>query len=468
MEIRGCFGCHAVGPIEEKPNRTQIRRRHGYNLASQGSKVSANWIANWIQDPRQVWAESKMPSLRLPDSEVADITAYLSTLKNADWESKAAPQTDSKALDDVVYEFLRASSTEVKAKADLAAMNADQKNLFAGEKLIGRYGCYACHNVPGFENAQPIGTELTEAGSKLISQLDFGFLEIEHSRADWYAAKLKNPRVFDEGRVKRPEEMLKMPNFGLSDKDVQSIVMVLTSMVKDPVPLEMKDRTSTAVIEGRQLVAEKNCKGCHIIENLGGDIRAYLGTDTEKQINWPPSLNTQGLKTQPDWLRTFLKDPGVPNRPRPWMDTRMPTFHFTEHEISVIGAYFASLDKVDWGWIDPGVQSTPELLRAGEELFKKMECMKCHPTSATTGSAGVAPNLELVHSRLRPEWIRPWLLDPGKIAPDTRMPTFYAIDGKTGKRKAQYPEILGGDVDKQILALRDYLFTLGNGNVAVK
>ena len=213
--MRGCFGCHAVGPIEEKPNRTQIRRRHGYNLASQGSKVSANWIANWVQEPRQVWAESKMPSLRLPDSEVADITAYLSSLKNAEWESKAAPQTDSEALDDVVYEFLRASSTEVKAKADLAAMNADQKNLYAGEKLIGRYGCYACHNIPGFENAQPIGTELTEAGSKLISQLDFGFLEIEHARAEWYAAKLQNPRVFDEGRVKRPEELLKMPNFGL-------------------------------------------------------------------------------------------------------------------------------------------------------------------------------------------------------------------------------------------------------------
>src|SRR4030095_4895356 len=71
VESRGCYGCHSVGPIEEKPNRTQIRRRHGYNLASQGSKVSANWIANWVQDPRQVWADSKMPSLRLPDSEVA-------------------------------------------------------------------------------------------------------------------------------------------------------------------------------------------------------------------------------------------------------------------------------------------------------------------------------------------------------------------------------------------------------------
>jgi cbb3-type cytochrome oxidase cytochrome c subunit len=467
VESRGCYGCHSVGPIEEKPNRTQIRRRHGYNLANQGSKVSANWIANWVQDPRQVWSDSKMPSLRLPDNEVADVTAYLVSLKNPDWEKKTPPETDSKALDDVVYEFLRASNTEVKAKADLAAMSPDQKQLFAGEKLIGRYGCYGCHNVPGFETAQPIGTELTEAGSKLVSQLDFGFVELPepHQRADWYQAKLKNPRVFDVGRVKRPEELLKMPNFGLSDKDVQSIVMVLTSMVKDPVPLEMKDRTNQAIVEGRALLAEKNCKGCHIVENLGGDIRAFLGND--RQINWPPSLNTQGMKTQPEWLRTFLKDPGN-NRPRPWLDTRMPTFHFTEHEITVIRDYFSALDKVDSAWIDPVVESTPERLKAGENLFNELQCMKCHPTGPTTGAdAGVAPNLQLAHTRLRPEWIRPWLLDPGKIAPDTRMPSFFAVDSATGKRKTQSKE-LGGDVEAQILALRDHLFTLGGGTLKVK
>jgi cytochrome c2 len=467
--MRGCFGCHAVGPIEEAPNRLQTRRRHGYNLANQGSKVSANWIANWVEDPRQVWPESKMPSLRLTDSEVADVASYLSSLKNPDWEKKAAPATDPKVLDDVVYEFLRSSSTESKAKADLAAMNADQKNLFAGEKLIGRYGCYGCHNVPGFETAQPIGTELTEAGSKLVSQLDFGFLPIEHDRASWYAAKLHNPRVFDEGRVKRPEEMLKMPNFGLSDKDVQSVVLVLTSMVKDPVPLEMRDRTPQAVVEGRQLVAEKNCKGCHIVENLGGDIRAYLGNSPEKMLNWPPSLNTQGMKTQPEWLRTFLKAPGD-NRPRPWMDTRMPTFHFTEHEISVIGAYFASLDKVDWGWIDPTVVTTAESLKAGGQLFEELKCISCHPTTTVTTvgpDAKVAPNLQLAHSRLRPEWIRPWLLGPGVIAPNTRMPDFFPVDERTGKRSTQ-SQVLGGDVEAQIRALRDHLFSLGGGKVVTR
>ena len=52
-------------------------------------------------------------------------------------------------------------------------MTAEQKNLFAGERLIGRYGCFGCHDIPGFENAQPIGTELTEAGSKLLVAVRF-------------------------------------------------------------------------------------------------------------------------------------------------------------------------------------------------------------------------------------------------------------------------------------------------------
>ena len=130
-------------------------------------------------------------------------------------------------------------------------MTADQKTLFAGERLISRYGCFGCHNIPGFENAQPIGTELTEAGSKLISQLDFGFLNIEHSRHAWYEQKLKDPRIFDVGRVKRPEELLKMPNFHFSDSEINSIAMVLVSMVKDKVPLEMQDRANDRLSAGR-------------------------------------------------------------------------------------------------------------------------------------------------------------------------------------------------------------------------
>jgi mono/diheme cytochrome c family protein len=460
VETVGCFGCHAVGEIKEVANQSQIRRRHGYNLENQGSKVSQAWLYNWVKDPAQVWPDTKMPSLRLTDDEAADVSAYLSSLKNPEWEKKPLPQIDQAALDDVALELLRNNSTDIEAREKLKTMSLDQKNLFVGERLISRYGCFGCHDIPKFERAQPIGTELTEAGSKLLAQFDFGFLPVEHSRHDWYTQKLKDPRVFDIGRVKRPEELLKMPNFHFADKDVESIVGVLVSMVKDPVPLEMRDKTTQGVAEGRQLVAEKNCRGCHMIEGAGGDIRP-----TKEQAQWPPNLNTQGAKTQPLWLHPFLKDPSMVKL-RPWLMARMPTFHLTEKQAGAIERYFSELDKVDYPFINTEVETDAETLKVGAELFTKLSCQSCHPTgnSIPPGKTPdeLAPNLQLAAQRLRPEWILQWLADPQKIFPGTRMPAFFAA----GQPNA-FPNILGGDAQKQIKAIRDHLFlTVGGGRRA--
>ncbi len=461
VETVGCFGCHAIGPIQEAANQSQIRRRHGYNLENQGSKVSQSWIYNWVKDPTQVWPETKMPSLRLTDDEAANVAAYLASLKNDEWEKKPLPEIDQGALDDVTLELLRTNSTDIEAREKLKAMNPDQKNLFAGERLISRYGCFGCHNVPGFEKAQPIGTELTEAGSKLISQLDFGFLPIEHSRRAWYEQKLKDPRVFDVGRVKRPEELLKMPNFKFGEKDVEAISGVLVSMVKDPVPLEMRDKTPQAVAEGRQLLAEKNCRGCHLVEGAGGDIRP-----TKEQAQWPPNLNTEGFKTQPLWLHSFLKDPGSVKL-RPWLMARMPTFHFTEQQAGTIERYFSALDKVDYPFISTDIDTDTQRLQVGADLFTKLQCQSCHPTSNALppGKApeDLAPNLQLAQQRLRPDWVLQWVKDPQKIFPGTRMPTFFPPNDK-GQPVSPFPNILNGDVTAQIQAIRDHLFiTVGGG-----
>ena len=463
VESVGCFGCHAIGPIQEVPNQTQTRRRHGFNLANQGSKVPVSWIYNWVKDASQVWPETKMPSLRLSDQEAADVAGYLSSLRNPDWENKPLPEVDPAALDDVTLEFLRTNSTDIEAREKLKSMTLEQKNLYTGERLISQKGCFGCHQIPGFEKAQPIGTELTEAGTKLISQLDFGFLPIEHSRRGWYEQKLKNPRIFDVGRVKRPEELLKMPNFHFSDKDVDAITGVLTSLVRDPVPLEMRDKTQPAIAEGRQFIAEKNCKGCHLIEGAGGDIRPTFSA----QALWPPNLATEGFKTQPLWLHPFLKDPGTV-RLRPWLTARMPTFHFTERQAGTIERYFSALDKVDYPFISTDIDTDAEKLKVGADLFTKMQCTSCHPTSNVLppGKApeDLAPNLMLASQRLRPEWVLQWLADPQKIMPGTRMPTFFPATADHPEGQSPFPNILGGDVKAQIQAVRDHLFiTVGGG-----
>jgi cbb3-type cytochrome oxidase cytochrome c subunit len=450
VETVGCFGCHAVGPIEENANQSQTRRKHGFNLANQGSKVTPTWLYNWVKDPAQVWPETKMPSLRLTDEEAANVTAYLASLKNTQWEAKPAPQTDPAALDEVTLELLRANSTDFEAREKLKGMSLDQKNLYTGERLISRYGCYGCHNIPGFENAQPIGTELTEAGSKLIAQFDFGFLPIEHSRRGWYEQKLHDPRIFDVGRVKRPEELLKMPNFHFNDQEVTAITGVLTSLVRDVVPLEMRDKTTAEIAAGRQLIAEKNCKGCHIIEGAGGDIRTTLD-----QALIPPNLATEGAKTQPLWLHSFLMDPNIV-RLRPWLTARMPTFHFTEQQAATIERYFSAVDRVDYPFVTTDIDTDNEKLSVGGDLFTKLQCASCHPTSnvlpAGKAPEDLAPNLLLAGQRLRPEWVLRWLTDPQRIVPGTRMPTFFP-DGQS-----PFPQILGGNSPAQIQAVRDHLF----------
>jgi cbb3-type cytochrome oxidase cytochrome c subunit len=74
----------------------------------------------------------------------------------------------------------------------------------------------------------------------------------------------------------------------------------------------------------------------------------------------------------------------------------------------------------------------------------------------------LAPDLGLAHERLRPEWIVRWLFDPQKIAPGTKMPTFFNEDPKDKtKRISQLPNILGGDAQAQMEALRDHVFSLG-------
>jgi len=456
----GCFGCHTDSPIQENPRQSQIRRKHGYSLQAVGSKLTPNWVYNWVKDPKQVWPDTKMPSLRLSDEEAANLAAYLTSMRNPDFDKKPWPDTDPATLDTIVLELLKGTSTEIEARDQMKKMTPEQKTQFAGERLIARYGCFGCHNIPKFEKAQPIGTELSEAGSKLISQLDFGFVSIEHSRHAWYEQKLKDPRIFDVGRVKRPEELLRMPNFHFKDSEINSIAMVLVSMVKDKVALEMRDKANDAIVAGRNLIAEKNCRGCHIIEGMGGDIRALFNATTVALA--PPNLNTEGFKTQPLWLHPFLVDPGK-IKLRPWLNVRMPTFHFTETQAAIIGAYFAAVDKVSYPFISTEVDTNSERLKVGSELFEKSKCSSCHPTSnvlpPNKDPADLAPNLMLASQRLRPDWVLQWLKDPQKIFPGTRMPTFFP-----DYPKSPYADILNGDAPAQVEAIRDYLFiTIAGG-----
>jgi len=492
---RGCFGCHEADPKAQR-DLTGTYRQFGPNLSGVGSKASRDWIYQWIRDPKAWNPDTKMPNLRLTESDALDIAEYLSTLKAPEgFDGKTLPKTDEKVLESIGLYFQMSTKTLFDAKAELAKMDVHAKEVYAGRNLIAHYGCYACHAIPGFEDAKPIGTELTEEGSKAVHRLDFGFIHIPHTRHDWFRTKLHEPRIFDRDRARGWEEKLRMPNFRLSPRELdQAVTAVLGFQQLNAAPSVVKQLSpSEAAIErGRRIVKDHNCQGCHVIEGFGGSFRSIVA-DTSLA---PPIIQGEGAKVQSDWLFGFLQAPKT-GEIRPWLEVHMPTFGFTDAELNDLTHYFASLDRAQYPFLVAGGAENPASWAAGKKVFELLKCAQCHPRSIEdfnrpgVDRASLAPNLQMAAKRLRHDWIADWIRRPDEWMPGTRMPTNFP-KGDDGHRfsplgqlfdapsfasdRAEFARILGGDAQAKAFlsspeavtrALGGYVWSIGvNGGTA--
>jgi mono/diheme cytochrome c family protein len=360
------------------------------------------------------------------------------------------------------------------AKQKVAAMSpTEKKNIFLGSRLVARYGCFACHDIHGFETAKPIGTELSEWGAKPVDKLDFGLVDIEKDRMAWLKQKLHAPRSFDLDRIgvtRMPQELLKMPKFNLTDEQIDQIATVISGMTDEKLTPNEARQLSPAEFQierGRWMAKELNCVGCHIVEAQGGAIRATgipQGMEPPMLIGTPTQVH-EGQRTQPDWLFNFIKSPQT-GQIRPWLHVRMPTFGLSDGEANVMVKYFAEEGRVQFPYQTPKIDTSPEHLDAGKQLFTQLKCALCHIVDGKAlgkplaeipeeDLPRLAPNLSLAHARLQRDWlVNKWLVEPLSQMPGTRMPQF-----EYGTAIA--PNILGGDGHKQIEALVDYVLTLG-------
>jgi mono/diheme cytochrome c family protein/cytochrome c2/peptidoglycan hydrolase CwlO-like protein len=421
VETIGCKGCHGFAEGEFS---TTIGKEKDLvpNLKDIASKVGPQWAYHWIKDPRGFSPDTRMPSLRLSDEEARAITSYLMTLGG---KPEAIPGIQEKL--------------------------ADAKNIKRGESLVRKWGCFGCHDIEGMENESRIGVELTTFGSKTLEELFFGNrTDIKPTWDDWTYNKLKSPRIYATERV----EQL-MPHFDLADEDIRALRVLLSGFREHKVGkrylADHGDRVHQ-VVEGRRLMHQYNCIGCHEIENRGGFVRNYY---QENPTLAPPVLNGEGEKVQSNWFFSFLKSP-VPIRP--WLELRMPTFGLSDEHTNQLVSYFNGLSKVGipYTYVDDR-KIPPEHLEAARRLVSKdyFNCFSCHQQGDKKPEGpveGWAPDLTLARERLNPNWIIKWLQDPQKVQPGTRMPSFFP---------GGPDDILGGKDDRQIEALRDYLMSIG-------
>ncbi|MBI2987075.1 MAG: c-type cytochrome [Deltaproteobacteria bacterium] len=419
-EAVGCKGCHGLAEGEAS---TVLGKEKEIipNLKNIAAKVGPRWIYYWVKNPRDFSPDTRMPSLRLSDQEALAITTYLATL-----------------------------GSKSEAIAGIEEKLGDAKNAKRGEALVRKYGCFGCHDIPGMEKESRIGVELSTFGSKTLEELFFGNrADIRHTWDDWTYNKLKTPRIYATERIEQV-----MPQFNLAEEDIKALRILLASFRDKKVPSRYTaDRSQRAVqvVEGRRLMHQYNCIGCHEIENRGGFIRKYY----ENPALAPPPLNGEGEKVQSHWLFGFLKEP-IPLRP--WLNVRMPTFNFSDQEANLLIGFFNGLSRVEIPYAYFDDRKVPkEHLDAARILVSKeyFNCFSCHKQGDKNPEGpqeGWAPDLNLARSRLNPNWIIKWLQDPQKVQPGTKMPSFFP---------GGPDNIMGGKDEKQIEALRDYIVMLG-------
>lgn len=379
FESRGCTACHAVTDGD-----VRVGNNWAADLSRVGEKANFDYVVHWVQHPKTRLAPysidrkrdllpadfqakglpyswpleggvdpetggplvahnfTAMPSLRLSDQDAKDIATYLVSLK-----------TD-------------------KDYADVGWMtDASPELLRKGEMWTKHFGCAGCHEIPGLEDEQRIGVELTVEGSKPMERLDFGLLthdakhpkhhrdpaEREEQRKNhpyppedpeadipaWYEHKgffmnkLKNPQVFDLGKYRSVEDTaaLKMPNFRLSYDDRVAMTTFLLGST-DP-NAQLKEAgyyhapdggPAKAIQDGWWVIKKYNCQGCHSIAPgdlpslwtqksftsaaptarvTAADGEVFFGGEERR----PPTLVGQGSRTDPQWLADFLRNPAL-------------------------------------------------------------------------------------------------------------------------------------------------------------
>lgn len=408
FESKGCLGCHDQGANKASgPRHVSLDRI--------GQKVTKPWVYSWIENPKAMSATTIMPRFTLSKEELSSLSDYLLTLKQ-----KTPGIEKDKSLEDAV------------ALAD---------NIDKGKHLVKKYGCYSCHNIPGFErNLEKIGPELSDFAAKDESLLFWGnkdAVPFEKRNWDtWTRARLAEPKAFETDRIAAI-----MPNMHLSSEETEQLMVFLKTLSSQITIAKQHRRPlkpgEKELIAGEQLINHYGCAGCHARYDqekslLAGGFHKEPGVKDGKLA---PNLSPEGDRVRTDWLADFLD---VPYVMRPYLPTRMPQFPFRGADRQALVDYFhASASQPSGsGLKETAVLSAQVNADRGRKLLSKRQCVTCHMVNGKELPADspvrwyhdmnearrLAPDLASVPRKLNSGWAERWMANPHAVMPDTTMP----------------------------------------------
>ena len=470
----------------------QDQKKVGPNLKDVRLKLRKEWIPAWLQDPQKFRPGTKMPTYWRIDGEGADDA------------NRQREERERKAIAAYLWQESFEGQIQQQPQGDGAR----------GQQLFESRGCLACHSVgEGDPEKDYLGGKFAANLQRVGDKANYDYIVrwIHNPRDRWqpycpeekrdltpedYARHNKPFRFDTEGNSRCPNDgaelqvqnMTVMPNFRLTDADARDIATYLFSLsprreyadaayMDDPVLKE----------EGRTLIKQYGCAGCHEIKGFEDEQRigkelttegatpidrldfALLTHDAQKghhpyekkegdkekieKGNW---YNRRGFFVNKiEW--PWIYDEGKEKEPKDML--RMPDPYMTPEWKSALVTFLLGSVGTEGANVPASMFYKPtdrqRDIQEGWWIIKKYNCMGCHSIQVgqssvlstlekyrtPEGKEQLPPGLMTEGARVDPNWLLNFLRDPSlAVQPDNaKLPTAAAHGAGGGNNRSPTP-----------------------------
>lgn len=424
-----------------------------------GRRRRKDWIEKWLLDPHTLRPDASMPRLlkgSASNAEARAMAAWLGSVKSTGSEP------------------------------------AVTGNAGVGRAMFETLQCGTCHTAPG--------------GSVESNKFGLSGAREKFSSPAWLAEFLKKPQAHFAWSP--------MPDFRLSTAEAGHLATWIFGEAAPTIPSE-PEAAADLLRQGKEWIETRGCLACHTgpaenryrtktlaqlpvdwtvgcladVPAAEGAVPRYnfsaadrealraFGASDRRSLNrhvpsdfarrWTstlrcdechakvpgiPGLAMAGEKLRPDWTVRLLSG-GIEDKPRPWLQARMPAFPAYAAGISeglAAVAGFSTTLPVDEPVDEAMAAQGRTLVSAGG-----FSCVSCHaigPLGASAVFEAPGVNFVFVGERLRRGYFDRWVRNPQAIDPTTKMPLYFDEDGNSALL-----DFFGGDGPQTLRALWHYM-----------
>jgi cytochrome c2 len=173
-------------PVNKMENGKEVRDADNKPIVEQMIDPAADVVAYLMKPGAHPWqpaeaipAQQDLPKVSTP--------AELATFVKEGYAQSKLTDLEALAYEDLAGKYTKARATEILEKGIVKDARGDELALagvtpenraaklleYVGRRSISKYGCFGCHDIPGYEDGKAIGAALADWGRKDPAKLAF-------------------------------------------------------------------------------------------------------------------------------------------------------------------------------------------------------------------------------------------------------------------------------------------------------